>query len=109
MSAQQDDLNRQHKWKLIRKRAGYCGLCCDVLRDFTGHASRRPKCKAHPGSRSLTEEEFARLKAEFDEEDLDPRGAKERRVAAAKQRHAQTWVPPQEPSDEPEYRMNFGK
>jgi hypothetical protein len=79
-----------------------------VLRDYTGHASRRPSCKANPDSRDLTEQDWERLKAEFDEEETDPRGSKERRVAAAKTRQAQAWKPP-DAATEIEYRMNFGK
>ena len=97
------------RWAIIKKRAGYCGLCADVLRDFRGHASRRPRCKQHPESRPLTAEELMRLESEFWEECKDPEGAQMRRVAAAKQRQAQAWVPPEVPADQTEYWMNFGR
>jgi hypothetical protein len=94
----------------IRNRAGYCGLCADVLRDYVGHVSRgRPQCKAHPDSRVLNEAEWARLEAEVMAEGEDPKGARERRVAAAKKRQAEAWKPPAGDQPEQEYRMNFGK
>lgn len=96
-------------WTRIKKRAGYCGLCADVLRDYTGHASRRPRCKAHKDSRALIEEELVRLEKEFQSEVADPEGAKARRVEAARQRQAKAWKPPEGPTSEEEFRMNFGK
>jgi hypothetical protein len=93
----------------IKRRAGYCGLCSDALRDYTGHASRRPSCKQHPNSRVLTPDEWALMESELVEEQKDPEAAKQRRVAAAKVRHAQAWAPPVDPPAETEYRMNFGK
>ena len=68
------------RWAVIRKRAGYCGLCCDILRDYAGHVGRRPACKAHKDSRSLTKEELARVEEELGAEQADPGGARERRV-----------------------------
>lgn len=100
---------REKKWQTIKKRAGYCGLCCDVLRDFAGHASRRPRCKSHQDSRRLTTDELAKMRAEFDEEEQDPHSAKEKKVAVAKARQAERWKPPQAPSENVEYKMNFGK
>ena len=31
---------REKKWQAIKKRAGFCGLCCDILRDFAGQLNR---------------------------------------------------------------------
>ena len=78
----------QKRRSSLKKRAGYCGFCCDVMRDFTGHASRLPNCKAHKYSRKLNTEEWCRLEAEFLDEQSDPVAAKERRVAAAEARQA---------------------
>ena len=100
---------QEKRWQVIKKRAGYCGLCCDVLRDFQGHCSRRPKCKGHKDSRRLTEDEVAKMRAEFDEEQRNPSAAKEKKVAAAKVRQAANWKPPDEPAANAEYKMNFGK
>ena len=107
--AEQKNQQQDKKWARLKKRAGYCGLCRDVLRDYTSHASRRPKCKQHPDSRALNEEEWEQLEIEYQEEEIDPAGARERRVAVAKARQAQAWRPPEGPADEIEYRMNFGK
>ena len=49
------------KWEVTKKRAGYCGLCRGVLRDFRGQVSRRQRCKQCPDSRSLTPDEQSRL------------------------------------------------
>jgi hypothetical protein len=100
---------RERRWQVIKKQAGYCGLCCDVLRDFQGHGSRRPNCKSHKDSRRVTEDELTRMRAEFDEEETNPKAAKEKPVAAAKARQAAIWKPPQAAAADTECRMNFGK
>jgi hypothetical protein len=104
-----DSPEQAKAWIRIKKRAGYCGLCADVLRDYTGHASRRPRCKAHKDSRALTEEELMRLEKEFQSEVADPEGAKARRVEAARQRQAKAWKAPEGATSEEEFRMTFGK
>ena len=45
------DGDRGRKWQIVRKRAGYCGLYCDLMRDFQAHGSRRAACKSHKDSR----------------------------------------------------------
>jgi hypothetical protein len=99
------------KWTEIQKNAGYCGLCCGVLRHFKSHCSRRPACKQHAGNRPLNENEMASMKQEVELEHANPQAAKELKVAAAKKRHAEAWRPPGPEStiSEQEYRMNFGK
>ena len=103
------DMTKQ--WARIKKRSGYCGLCADVLRDWVSHCSRRPQCKAHPDSyHPLKSEELAVLEKEFLEECVDPVGAKERKVEAAKQRQAKGWKGPQTTGTADKvYRMDFGK
>ena len=96
------------KWVRIQKRAGFCGLCANVLRDLTGHCSKRPLCKIHAGTRALTDEEWVDIESQFQAEQSDPHEAKRRRVDAAKERHAKSWAPPGEGPDV-EYRMTFGK
>jgi hypothetical protein len=100
---------RERRLQVIKKRAGYCGLCCDVLRDFQGHCSRRSNCKSHKDSRKMTEDELIRMRAEFDEEDTNPKAAKEKQVAAAKARQAANWKPPETAAVDAEYRMTFGR
>jgi hypothetical protein len=98
------------KVKELHKTAGFCGLCAGVLRSFASHASRRPACKSHPGSRKLTPEEWEQLKSEVEEEFANPLRAKEVKVQAAKERHAQQWKPPDAGSQaEQEYKLDFGK
>jgi hypothetical protein len=84
------------KLQTIKARCGYCGLCKAVLRDCNGHCSRRPQCKAHPGTRGLDEQELAQLLAEYEEEKIDPGAAKRRRIVKAKEGHIQAWQPPTE-------------
>ena len=96
------------RWRTIKKRAGYCGLCCDVLRDLAGHCSRRPACKSHAHTRALTEDEVIALRSEFESELENPVVAKVRKVAAAKARSAAQWKPPESAPDV-EYKMTFGK
>ena len=102
-------------WKRIKARAGYCGLCCEVLRDFTGHASRRPNCRAHKDSRGhykLSSDEWAQIEADFQQEIADPQNAKLRRVEKAKERHEKNWKTPSQQERatkaDQEYRLNFG-
>ena len=99
------------KWTEIQKNAGYCGLCCGVLRHFKSHCSRRPLCKQHAGNRPLSESEMASMKQEVELEHANPQAAKELKVTAAKKRHAAAWRPPGPEStiSDQEYRMNFGK
>jgi hypothetical protein len=101
----------EDKWAKLQTTVGYCGLCKGVKRDFKkGHSSRRPNCKAHPDSRNLNEEELAVLRKELEEEFADPQHAREKKVAAAKERHAQLWKPPvEEHAVLAVYKMNFGK
>ena len=99
------------KLERLIARCGYCGLCKDILRDCTGHISRRPKCKAHPGTRNLDKQELADLVAEYVEERLHPDAAKRRRVDKAKAKHVATWDIPTA-ADVPclgPYRVEFGK
>ena len=35
----------ERKWETLKKSAYWCGLCCDILRSFKSHRSRRPNCK----------------------------------------------------------------
>ena len=58
----------EKRWVTIKKRSGWCGLCVGVIRDYTGHASRRPNCKKKPNSRGLTLEELDSLYKEVMEE-----------------------------------------
>ena len=98
------------KLKELQKTAGFCGLCAGVLRSFSSHASRRPACKQHPASRKLTPQEWEQLQSEVEEEFTNPLRAKELKVAAAKERHAQQWKPPDAGSQaEQEYKLDFGK
>ena len=48
----------RQRWSCVKRRPGCCGLCCEVMRDFAGHASRRPKYKALEDSRKLNTEAF---------------------------------------------------
>ena len=75
----------------LKQRSGYCGLCCCIILDFTGHKSRRPACKTHQDSRVLNDEVWRALEAEFWEEQVDPNAVKRRRVDSAKERHAKQW------------------
>jgi phosphopantetheinyl transferase (holo-ACP synthase) len=57
-------------------------------------------------------EEWESLQAEFWAEQKNPQGAKEKRVAAAKERHAKAWSTPAQlvsTAESEVYRMNFGK
>ena len=63
----------ERKWETLKKSAYWCGLCCDILRSFQSHISRRPNCKANLNSRPLTEDELKTLRAEFDVEQEDPK------------------------------------
>ena len=95
----------------LKQRSGYCGLCCCIIRDFTGHKCRRPACKTHQDSRVLSDEVWRASEAEFWEEQVDPNAVKRRRVDSAKERHAKKWEPPAEgqAAESAEYRMTFGK
>jgi hypothetical protein len=98
------------KWLKLKKLAHYCGLCCTVIRSFSSHCSRRLLCKAHSGSRPLTEDELEALRAEFDLEQTDSKRAKELKVEAAKKKHAEQWKPPEVGAgSEAECEINFGK
>jgi hypothetical protein len=94
----------------LKQRCGYCGLCQSVIRDLTGHCSRRPQCKHNPGTRKLTEAEMAALVSEFHEEQKDPEVAKRKRVEQAKAKHEQEWKPPSgSPVSHGPYCLQFGK
>jgi hypothetical protein len=94
----------------MKQRCGYCGLCQSVIRDLTGHCSRRPQCKHNPGTRKLTEAEMAALVSEFHEEQKDPEVAKRKRVEQAKAKHEQEWKPPSgSPVSHGPYCLQFGK
>ena len=99
------------KLATIKKRCGYCGLCKTVLRDWSGHCSRRPDCKRHPGTRTLSEQELSQLIQEYHAEVQDPAGAKLKRVEVAKARHAEVWQPraPGAVEGHGPYRLAFGK
>ena len=73
--------------------------------------SRRPKCKAHPDTRHLTEAEWAAMEAEWWPEQADPAEGSRRRIAAAKQRAAAagTRAPPLQQAGAEVYRMHFGR
>ena len=66
----------QKKLKEVKKTAGFCGLCCGILRGFTSHASRRSACKKHVNSRKLTEQECGTVKAEVEDEFANPSSAR---------------------------------
>jgi hypothetical protein len=100
------------RWATLKKTVGYCGLCQGIIRDFKkGHSSRRPNCKNHPDSRDLTEQELLELRQDLEQEFLDPKHARQKRLATAKERHSQSWKAPAEDSaPEPVvYTMTFGK
>ena len=100
------------KLELLKKRAGYCGMCADVLRDCVGQCSRRTACKEHKDTRKLTQDEWTALEAQFWAEQTDPQAARVKRVEDAKARHAKDWKPPSAHGDASEdrtYRMEFGK
>ncbi len=98
----------EEKWVTIKKRAGFCGLCKDRFRDFTGHGSRRHACKDHPESRKLTDDELLEVRAEFEAEQKNPGLAKQKKVESAKARHKESWRQP-ETLLEAEYRFDFGR
>ena len=84
-----------NKMERVKQRCGWCGLCQAMLRNLVGHCSRRPRCKGHPGTRRLSEEEMAQMLAELNAEAEDPQAGKLRRVEAAKARHAEIWRAPE--------------
>ena len=101
----------EKKWAKLKTTVGYCGLCKGIKSAYKkGHSSRRPNCKAHADSRDLIEEELAELRKELEDGFADPKRAREKNVAAAKERHAQQWKPPDaEGAVQVVYKMIFGK